>query len=64
MGLETSDEDWLRSQIEAYHASALAYAAVKLGLPDLMGAQHWTAKQLAAGLAFRRRTSSVSCADS
>jgi len=46
---EKHSEDRLRSQIEAYHASALAYAAVKLGLPDLMGA-HWTAKQLAAEL--------------
>jgi SAM-dependent methyltransferase/AraC-like DNA-binding protein len=47
---EKHSEDRLRGEIEAYHASALAYAAVKLGLPDLMGAQHWTAEQLAAEL--------------
>jgi O-methyltransferase domain len=43
-------EDRLRSAIEAYHASALAYAAVKLGLPEKMGAQPWTAEALAAEL--------------
>jgi SAM-dependent methyltransferase len=47
---EKHPEERLWSQIEAYHASALAYAAVKLGLPDLMGVQHWTAEQLAAEL--------------
>ena len=43
-------EDRLRSQIEAYHASALAYAAAKLGLADRMGARPWTAQALAAEL--------------
>jgi hypothetical protein len=45
---EKHAEERLRAAIEAYHASALAYAAVKLGLPDLMGAQPWTAQALAA----------------
>ena len=49
MSLE-HDEDRLRSAIEAYHASALAYAAVKLGLPERMGARPWTAEALAAEL--------------
>jgi len=49
MGLE-QDEDRLRSQIEAYHASALTYAAVRLGLPDTMGTRQWTAEALAAEL--------------
>jgi hypothetical protein len=44
------DEDRLRAAIEAYHASALAYAAVKLGLPERMGARRWTADQLSAEL--------------
>src|SRR5512147_756151 len=43
-------EDRLRSAIEAYHASALAYAAVKLGLPEKMGARPWAAAALAAEL--------------
>ena len=43
-------EDRLRSQIEAYHASALAYAAAKLGLPDRMGARPRTVQALAAEL--------------
>lgn len=43
-------EDGLRGQIEAYHASALAYAAVKLGLPETMGARPWTAEALATEL--------------
>ena len=47
---EERSEDRLRSAIEAYHASALAYAAVKLGLPDRMGARPWTAQALAAEL--------------
>ncbi|MGB8711375.1 MAG: methyltransferase [Methyloceanibacter sp.] len=47
---EKHAEERLRAAIEAYHASALAYAAVKLGLPDLMGAQPWTAQALAAEL--------------
>src|SRR6185369_860892 len=45
---EERSEDRLRSAIEAYHASALVYAAVKLGLPDRMGARPWTAPALAA----------------
>jgi SAM-dependent methyltransferase len=44
------DEDRLRAAIEAYHAAALAYAAVKLGLPERMGARRWTADQLSAEL--------------
>jgi hypothetical protein len=47
---EKDSEDRLRSAIEAYHASALAYAAVKLGLPEKMGARPWTAEALAAEL--------------
>lgn len=43
-------EEKIRRQIEAYHESALVYAAVKLGLPDKMGTRSWTAKQLAAEL--------------
>jgi cyclopropane fatty-acyl-phospholipid synthase-like methyltransferase len=40
----------LRTQIEAYHAAGLAYAAVKLGLPETMGVGTWTAERLAARL--------------
>ena len=47
---EKHAEERLRAAIEAYHASALAYAAVKLGLPDRMGARPWTAQALAAEL--------------
>src|SRR4029077_10975618 len=47
---EKHGEERLRAAIEAYHASALAYAAVKLGLPDRMGARPWTAQALAAEL--------------
>jgi hypothetical protein len=43
-------EDRLRRSIEAYHDSALAYAAVKLGLPDRLAAGPATAEQLAAAL--------------
>jgi len=43
-------EDRLRAQIEAYHDAALAYGAVKLGLPETMGAEAWTAERLAAAL--------------
>src|SRR5512135_2530799 len=43
-------EERMRPQIEAYHASALAYAAVKLGLPDRMGERALTAEQLATEL--------------
>jgi hypothetical protein len=46
-GEQSSFEERLRLQIDGYHASALAYAAVKLGLPDRMGARRWTADQLA-----------------
>jgi predicted O-methyltransferase YrrM len=45
-----SFEERLRLQIEGYHDSALAYAAVKLGLPDRMGTRAWTAGQLAEEL--------------
>ena len=45
---EKHAEERLRAAIEAYHASALVYAAVKLGLPDRMGARPWTAPALAA----------------
>lgn len=44
------DEAQLRQAIEAYHASALAYAAVKLGLLEKMGTRAWTAEALAAEL--------------
>lgn len=47
---DNQGEDRLRSAIETYHASALAYAAVKLGLPEKMGARPWTAEALAAAL--------------
>jgi SAM-dependent methyltransferase len=47
---EEDAEEQLRAQIEAYHASALAYAAVKLGLPDKMGDLPWSADRLAAEL--------------
>jgi O-methyltransferase domain len=43
-------EDRLRSQIEAYHATGLAYACVKLALPETMGTEAWTAERLAAAL--------------
>jgi hypothetical protein len=43
-------EDRLRRQIEAYHESALVYAAVKLGLPDTLAAGPLTAEQLATAL--------------
>ncbi|HLO23155.1 MAG TPA: methyltransferase [Methyloceanibacter sp.] len=43
-------EERMRLQIEAYHAAALAYAAVKLGLPDRMGERALTAKELATEL--------------
>jgi hypothetical protein len=50
MSLGQNDEERLRSAIEAYHASALAYAAVKLRLPDRMGERDWTAEELAADM--------------
>jgi SAM-dependent methyltransferase len=43
-------EERLREEIEAYHASALVYAAVKLGLPERMGERRWNAEQLAKEL--------------
>ena len=43
-------EERLRLKIEAYHDSALLYAAVKLGLPERMRARAWTADALAAEL--------------
>jgi hypothetical protein len=43
-------EDRLRRSIEAYHEAALAYAAVKLGLPDRLAAGPETSEQLAAAL--------------
>ena len=45
-------EERLRRQIEAYHESALLYAAVKLGLPDRMGTRPWTPGQLAEELSL------------
>ncbi len=47
---EEEPEERLRAQIEAYHATALAYAAVKLGLPDKMAERAWTADRLASEL--------------
>jgi len=47
---ENPSEVRLRAAIEAYHASALAFAAVKLALPDRMGDRRWSAAQLAAEL--------------
>jgi hypothetical protein len=47
---EEDAEERLRAQIEAYHAAALAYAAVKLGLPDKMGERAWAADRLAKEL--------------
>jgi SAM-dependent methyltransferase len=43
-------EGRLRRQIEAYHESALLYAAVKLGLADTLAAGPLTAEQLATAL--------------
>jgi hypothetical protein len=43
-------EDRLKAQIEAYHASALAYTAVKLALPETMGTRSWKPEALAAEL--------------
>jgi hypothetical protein len=43
-------ESRLRSQIAAYHATGLAYACVKLALPETMGTEAWTAERLAAAL--------------
>jgi len=43
-------KDRLRRRIEAYHEAALAYAAVKLTIPETMGADAWTATHLADAL--------------
>jgi orsellinic acid C2-O-methyltransferase len=43
-------EERMSRQIAAYHEAALLYAAVKLGLPDLIGDDARTAEQLAAEL--------------
>ena len=43
-------EERLSRAIEAYHEAALLYAAVKLGLPQAMGAGSWTAADLARAL--------------
>lgn len=45
-----ADEERLKQAIEAYHVSALAYAAVRLGLPETMGGQAWRAEALARQL--------------
>ena len=50
MSPEKDGEERLRAEIDAYHAAALAFAAVKLGLPDTMGSRRWTAEQLGAEL--------------
>jgi hypothetical protein len=47
---ERDAEARLRGQIEAYHEAALAYACVKLGLPETMGRGAWTAEDLAKAL--------------
>jgi SAM-dependent methyltransferase len=47
---EQDAEERLRAQIEAYHAAALAYAAVKLGLPEKMVERPWSAEDLALAL--------------
>ena len=59
---ERAAEERLRLQIEAYHASALAYAAVKIGLPEAMGEQARTAAEIAEhAVAYRHRTSPDFC---
>jgi hypothetical protein len=47
---QESFEDRLRRQIDAYHESALLYAAVRLGLPDTLAAGPLTSEQLAGAL--------------
>jgi hypothetical protein len=49
---ERAAEERLRLQIEAYHASALAYAAVKIGLPEAMGEQARKAAEIAEMLSL------------
>ena len=51
-GEQQAFEERLRRQIEAYHESALLYAAVKLGLPDRMGKRRWAPEQLAHELSL------------
>ena len=43
-------EEQLRLKIEAYHDSALLYAAAKLRLPETMRTRAWTADALAGEL--------------
>jgi hypothetical protein len=43
-------EDRLRKQIDAYHEAAMVYAAVKLGLPDMLAASPVSGERLAAAL--------------
>src|SRR5262249_24376898 len=47
---ENPSEVRLRAAIEAYHASALAFAAVKQAPLDRRGDRRWSAAQLAADL--------------
>jgi hypothetical protein len=50
-GAEQDDfEARIRRSIDAYHESALVYAAVKLGLPETMGTRSWTVEGLATEL--------------
>ena len=43
-------DERLRLKIEAYHDSAILYAAVKLRLPETMRTRAWTADALAGEL--------------
>jgi SAM-dependent methyltransferase len=47
---QESFEERQRRQIDAYHESALVYAAVRLGLPDTLAAGPLTAERLAVAL--------------
>lgn len=47
---DPTPEERLRTQIETYHAAGLAYAAVKLALPETMGTERWTVERLADAL--------------
>jgi AraC-like DNA-binding protein len=49
-GEQDDFEARIRRSIDAYHESALVYAAVKLGLPEKMGTRSWTAEELAEEL--------------
>jgi hypothetical protein len=56
MADDASEDDLetaLRRKIEAYHDVALLYTAVALRLPDLMGADSWTAGRLAGELGLQ-----------